>query len=141
MIQEELRDKILQHSRSSKNGIFPQTVTAQASMTNPICGDHVTIGLNIQGGQIVEIGYRASSCALCSAAADVLCLEAHGRDLTQMVEEIIVFEKEVTENKNTEWSKNLGALGLFENVKTVPSRKVCLLLPSLTFRKAALASS
>jgi nitrogen fixation NifU-like protein len=52
--------------------------TAVAEDVNPLCGDRVRLGVAIRGGSIADARFSGDSCAICTAAADVLVEKIHG---------------------------------------------------------------
>ncbi len=52
---------------------------ATAEDVNPLCGDRVRFALRLREGRIAEARHAGDSCAICSAAADVLAELVTGR--------------------------------------------------------------
>jgi nitrogen fixation protein NifU and related proteins len=55
------------------------TVTAED--VNPLCGDRVRLALRLANDTVAEARFTGDSCAICSAAADVLLERIQGRSL------------------------------------------------------------
>ena len=53
--------------------------TAVAEDVNPLCGDRVRIMLKLDGARVTEARFIGDSCAICTAAADVLAELLPGR--------------------------------------------------------------
>lgn len=136
MNQELARDYLIKHSRSEKNGIFPASVTLEAKLTNPVCGDHVELKLHTAGTIIVDIGHKANACAICSASASILCEEVRGKDLDVVLSLADAFERGVTESKENPWPPEIAPLSCFEHLRVNPSRRMCGVLPWIVLRSA-----
>jgi nitrogen fixation NifU-like protein len=50
---------------------------------NPLCGDKITLDLNLKNKTISALGYEVKACVLCQASASVLAAAAPGRDHAQ----------------------------------------------------------
>lgn len=136
MNQEDARKILIEHSRSNKNGVFPDKSDYQAAITNPVCGDHVELKVKCLNGKIIQLGFKAVGCAICNASASLLCVHLEG----QLIEEGILlsdlFQKAIMEPKLSPWPEELRQFLCFEHLRINPARKTCALLPWLTFKKA-----
>jgi len=63
---------ILDHYRNPRNaGVLPDA-TGEISLNNPLCGDKITLTIKEDEGRIVDIGYKATGCAISVASASML---------------------------------------------------------------------
>jgi len=131
---ERSRQVLIDHSRSKKNGEFPSAVTHEGQLTNPLCGDHVTLKLQIENKKILEAGFQAKACAICTASASLLCEDLHGQTVTVAIGMTQDFEANILAELATPWPKALEIFHCFEHLKTNPSRKTCALLPFVALR-------
>jgi nitrogen fixation NifU-like protein len=53
--------------------------TAVAEDVNPLCGDRVRFAIRVQDGAVADARFTGDSCAICTAAADVLTELATGQ--------------------------------------------------------------
>jgi len=53
--------------------------TAVAEDVNPLCGDRVRVMLKVDGGRVADARFTGDSCAICTAASDVLAELLPGR--------------------------------------------------------------
>lgn len=135
MNQDVARNILLNHSRSTKNGVFPETVTHASKITNPFCGDHIELRLFLRGEIIHDLGFKSVACAICSASASLLCQEVKGQALRSVLDSCQLFETAVSE-RETPWPPSLSNLQCFEHLKINHSRKVCALLPWVALKSA-----
>ena len=63
---------------------------------NPLCGDRVTLDLELQDGRVSALGHQVRGCLLCQAAAAVIGARAPGqttvalRETTERLRQLIV---------------------------------------------------
>ncbi|MCM2348717.1 MAG: iron-sulfur cluster assembly scaffold protein [Bacteriovoracaceae bacterium] len=136
MNQEEARKILIEHSRSVKNGIFPESITHDSKITNPICGDHVELKIACDQNEIKKIGFKAVACAICTASTSLLCKEVEGLTTDKALELAGTFETSVLEPQSCAWPVELSRLQCFEHLRVNPSRKACALLPWVALKKA-----
>ena len=102
----------------------------QASVTvdNPLCGDRVTLDLNLADGRVREVGHRVRGCLLCQAAAAAIGRRAPGatpaalRVVARDLGEAIAGAPEAA-------GKSWPELAAFAPVHAHKSRHECVLLP------------
>jgi nitrogen fixation NifU-like protein len=119
-------ERLLDHYRRPRNkgqlaGAGASTVTGQVLVAheyNPLCGDEVTVQVQIEEGRIAEARFDGRGCALCMGAASILTEVVRGRTL----EELASFGKD-------EYLEELGATVRRARLK-------CALLPWMAFRHA-----
>jgi len=56
-----------------------------ADGANQSCGDEVTLTLRLENGVVTEAKHQTRACAVCTAAADLLCERAIGKTPEQLV--------------------------------------------------------
>jgi len=54
--------------------------SGSATITNPLCGDRITVDVRIENGVIKALGHEVRACLLCQAAASMLARRAPGND-------------------------------------------------------------
>jgi nitrogen fixation NifU-like protein len=59
----------------------PPAVTAED--VNPLCGDRVRMTLRLRDGAVEAVRFTGDSCAICTAAADVLAELVEGRSAAE----------------------------------------------------------
>ena len=72
----ELRDLyqevILEHSKARATIRAMQAANRKAEGYNPLCGDHFTVFLDMDGGAIRDISFEGSGCAISKASASMM---------------------------------------------------------------------
>ena len=80
------RDYILEHYRHPHNfGVLEQP-TASYEGANPLCGDRITMQLQVEDGIVTEVGFTGRGCAISQASASLLTDDIRGKPLTEVVD-------------------------------------------------------
>jgi nitrogen fixation NifU-like protein len=126
----ELRDLyqevILEHSKKPRNyGVLP-SANHKAEGFNPLCGDHYTIFVNLQGGAISEIAFQGAGCAISKASASMMTQALKGKSTEEAEAVFTRFHELVTGNSGD--TDALGKLAVFAGVSEFPLRVKCATL-------------
>jgi nitrogen fixation NifU-like protein len=121
------QEVILDHSRSPRNCRALANPTRTAQGTNPLCGDHVTLFVELDGDIIRDISFQGSGCAISKASASILTESLKGRS----VEEVKAMFQQVHDMVTTGEAvgDGLGKLAIFTGVHRFPARVKCAILP------------
>jgi nitrogen fixation NifU-like protein len=113
------RDEILEHYRRPHNfGTLPNP-DASYEGSNPLCGDRITLMLEIgDDGRVSDVAFTGRGCAISQASASLLTDEMRGKSLTDLAR---------LGNQDV-----LDALG----IEISPARLKCALLSVDTLRHA-----
>jgi len=127
----ELRDLyqevILDHNRRPRNfGPLP-AANRQAEGYNPLCGDKVTVFLDVEDGRIRDVSFQGSGCAISTASASLMTEALKGRTVEAARELFDGFRELVTTGEG-EGSPELGKLAVFSGVREFPMRVKCATL-------------
>ena len=78
------RERILDHYKRPRNyGELPDpTFTHEGE--NPVCGDEITVDVNLDGEEISSVAFRGDGCAISQAAASLLTQELPGMTLSEL---------------------------------------------------------
>ncbi len=130
------QEVILDHNRKPRNwGALPDA-THKAEGHNPLCGDHLTLTLKLNGDALDAIGFQGESCAICKASASMMTTTVKGktrRDAEQLVQE---FRDMATGQLDPAGPHHLGRLTVFAGVRDLPTRVKCAILPWHTLHAA-----
>jgi nitrogen fixation NifU-like protein len=70
---------ILDHNRSPRNFRRMEGASRTAEGRNPLCGDHVTIWLRIEGDVIEDVSFVGEGCAISKASASMMTAAIKGK--------------------------------------------------------------
>ena len=136
MLEKLYQEQIIALSRQSKNRVAISNPGLTARIDNPLCGDRVTIDLELKTDIIENIGVTVRGCALCEAASEVLAINASQKNFLAIQDAETGLRNYLSGNSDKPpWAQ----LSVFEPVKDVTSRHECVLLPFVAIRKAFLS--
>jgi len=126
---------ILDLARQSGRTARLERPQASATVDNPLCGDRVTLDLDLADGRVRAVGHKVRGCLLCQAAAAAIAARAPGetgaalRNVAERLERAIREDPAAAEGL---WPE----LGAFAPVHAHKSRHDCVLLPFEALREA-----
>lgn len=80
------RDYILEHYRHPHNFGVLDAPTATYEGANPLCGDRITMQLQVEDGVVTGVGFTGRGCAISQASASLLTDEVKGKPLTAVAD-------------------------------------------------------
>jgi len=135
-LRELYQEVILDHSRKPRNFRVLQHARC-ANGHNPLCGDRVSIFLDIEGGVIREVSFQGNGCAISTASASMMTEALKGKTVEEAQRLFGLFHELVTTGADAHEAEDaLGKLAVFEGVREFPVRVKCATLPWHTFRAA-----
>ncbi len=127
----ELRDLyqevILDHNRKPRNFRVLPEANHRAEGYNPLCGDKVTVFLDVEDDRIRDVAFQGSGCAISTASASLMTEALRGRSVAAARELFQNFHNLVTRGEG-EGSPELGKLAVFGGVREFPMRVKCATL-------------
>lgn len=117
---------IIDHSKSPRNFRVLDGAHRTAQGRNPLCGDQVTLFLQLEGDVIRDISFQGSGCAISKASASLLTESLKGRTTG---EARVIFERIHALVTHGGEGANLGKLAVFAGVHRFPARVKCAILP------------
>jgi nitrogen fixation protein NifU and related proteins len=113
---------------------------ASVKVDNPLCGDRVTLDLDLKDGRVSTRGHQVRGCLLCQAAAAVIGARAPGqtaaalRENTERLRQLIVDGSGAADGAAVDglWPE----LAAFAPVHRHKSRHDCVLLPFAALSRA-----
>jgi nitrogen fixation NifU-like protein len=115
----------------------PQTANREARGNNPLCGDQLTVYLELEGGVVKDVGFQGSGCAISKASASLMTEAVKGRKAEQVEALFDRFHRLLTgEPLPAADAEGLGKLAVFSGVREYPVRVKCATLPWHTVRAA-----
>lgn len=136
-IHELYQQVILDHNRSPRNFRTMENPTCSAEGFNPLCGDHYTVFVRMEGETVADISFDGAGCAISKASASVMSSMLKGKERAEALKTFEAFHELVTrglpEGKDVE---DFGRLGAFAGVSEFPARVKCAILPWHALRSA-----
>lgn len=126
-VEAMYQDLILEHYRKPRNkGVLPGA-TASAHISNPTCGDEVTVEAIFDGGIIRDVRFTGQGCSLAQASASMMTEMAKGASVGAVRRTAAALERLLRREPVTRDA--LGTLIAFEGVARYPARVGCVLMP------------
>ncbi|HEY0728527.1 MAG TPA: SUF system NifU family Fe-S cluster assembly protein [Pyrinomonadaceae bacterium] len=136
-LSELYQQVILDHNKKPRNFRKLDTANRSAEGYNPLCGDHLTVYLDVEGDAVKEIAFEGSGCAISKAAASMMTQAVKGKSKEQAEALFTEFHSMVTGELDEETDENnLGNLKIFAGVREFPVRVKCATLPWHTLHAA-----
>ena len=137
-LDELYQEVILDHNKSPRN--FREIVEAnrRSEGYNPLCGDHVTVYVNLADGVIRDISFKGSGCAISKASASMMTTELKGKSEAEAERVFDTVHKMLTGEMSVEESdlERLGKLKILSGVCKFPARVKCASLAWHTMNAA-----
>ena len=77
-------DIILDHYQNPRNFGKLKTSTSEVELSNPFCGDKLTMQILSKNGEVVDIAFQGEGCAISIASASILTTFAKGKNLDDL---------------------------------------------------------
>ena len=140
-LRELYQTTILDHNRQPRNFRVPECANRSAAGHNPLCGDRVTIHLQLEGDVVKDVGFQGTGCAISTASASLMTQAVKGRTRAEVERLFDAFRELVTSDPRVELdASRVGKLAVLGGVREYPVRVKCATLAWHTLR-AALAGS
>ena len=128
-LRELYQTTILDHNKKPRNFRVPDRVNHDADGFNPLCGDKVTVYLQVENGTISDAGFQGSGCAISTASASMMTEAIKGRPLEEVLALFDSFHNLVTSPALDEpVTEGVGKLTVFAGVREFPMRVKCATL-------------
>ena len=136
-LSELYQQVILDHNKKPRNFRKLESANHSAEGFNPLCGDQLTVYLNLEDDAVKEISFEGSGCAISKAAASMMTQAVKGKSKQEAEQLFTEFHGMVTGELDEEATTNgLGNLKIFSGVREFPVRVKCASLPWHTLHAA-----
>ncbi len=142
-LRELYQEMILDHSRNPRNRGVLEHATHRAEGRNPVCGDQVTVWIDVDdGGVIRKVTFDGKGCAISTASASLMTEALVGRTVEEARRLFAEVHGMLTGDPSGEQAaaasgrEDLGKLEVLSGVKEFPMRVKCASLPWHTFLAA-----
>ena len=136
-LSELYQQVILDHNKKPRNFRKPELPTHTAAGHNPLCGDQLNVYLVVEDGELRDVAFEGSGCAISKASASMMTQAVKGKSKEKAEELFKEFHGMVTGELDEEnQPNNLGNLRIFAGVREFPVRVKCATLPWHTMHAA-----
>lgn len=139
-LRELYQDIILDHGRHPRNFHALAQPSHFAHGHNPLCGDKVTVYLQLAGDRIEDVSFDGRGCAISTASASLMTEILKGKTLAEAEALFRTFHAKVTGGAEPDLAPELEEdserLDPLTGVKTYPARVKCATLAWHAFEAA-----
>jgi nitrogen fixation NifU-like protein len=140
-LDELYQSVILDHNKSPRNFHELPPPARHADGHNPLCGDRLTVWVDLDGETVRDVAFLGNGCAISKASASLMTAAVKGKSRADAIALADEFQKLVTGKLDGEAErKALGKLQALGGVAEFPIRVKCASLAWHTL-KAALAGA
>jgi len=129
---DDLRDLyqevIFDHNRNPRNFRVMENANRKVEGFNPLCGDRLTLYLNVQDGVIKDASFQGSGCAISTASVSLMTEIVKGLTEQEAEQLFEKFRQMTTSNSEEVNLEALGKLAVLAGVREYPARVKCATL-------------
>ncbi len=123
---------ILDHSRRPRGQGRIAAPDAHAEGYNPLCGDRISLDLDLEEDRVAEVVFQGQGCAISQASASILTEAVRGRTVAEARDLAAQMLTLVTGDEAAaaavDFDEQAEALAAFAGVRDYPSRVKCATL-------------
>jgi nitrogen fixation NifU-like protein len=136
------RETILDHYHHPRHRGKIEEPGVTIEGVNPLCGDELTLYLNVKDGTVEDLKIEAKGCSISMASGSMMSEAVHGQPVEQVKHVVDLFKQMMLDkNKEVELPEELEDLEALQGVKKYPVRIKCALLPWNTLLQGIQESS
>lgn len=135
-LRELYQEIIIDHNRNPHNHHEMPNATCEANGFNPLCGDKLTVYLQINNGTIEDASFVGCGCAISQASASLMTDAIHGKTTKEAHEMFERFHHMVTTQEDEAPLLTMDKLAVLAGVRTFPARVKCATLAWHTLEAA-----
>ena len=129
------QEVILDHNRRPRNFRVLPEATVEERGINPLCGDELTLYLQMDGDRIVDASFQGSGCAISRASASMMTTLVMGKTRAEADAMVEQFRGLATGRSETDGDLP-SSLRAFAGVARLPQRVKCAVLAWHTLHAA-----
>jgi nitrogen fixation NifU-like protein len=124
-LKDLYRDIIVDHNRHPRNFREMPQADRRADGFNPLCGDKLTMFVQLDGERIADVSFHGSGCAISVASASLLTESVKGRTVAEAEQLFKQMHQLLTCEDAGIDVASLGKLGALSGVREFPARVKC----------------
>jgi nitrogen fixation NifU-like protein len=136
-LRELYQSVILDHNKRPRNFRAPEGANRTADGFNPLCGDKITVYLELEDDTVKDVGFTGSGCAISTASASLMTQSIKGKRVAEVRQLFDGFHDLVVGDSGEAADlEKLGKLAVFSGVREFPVRVKCATLAWHTMKSA-----
>ena len=133
-IKDLYQEVIVDHNRNPRNFGKLEPVRLSLEGFNPLCGDRLTLYLNLDEERISDISFDGHGCAISIASASLMTEGVKGKSVQEAGAIFTDFHELLTDSTSALDLASMGKLAVLAGVREYPSRVKCATLCWHTLR-------
>lgn len=134
-LNELYQEVILDHNKRPRNFRTIESASHHAEGHNPLCGDRLSLYVQVSGETIEDVAFQGSGCAISKASASLMTDAVKGQTLGATHDLFQRFHQMVTTPLDQP-VENMGKLSVLAGVREFPVRVKCASLCWHTLKAA-----
>lgn len=135
-LRELYQEIILDHYKKPRNHHAIAGATQKAEGYNPLCGDRVTVYLQLDGDVVKDVAFEGSGCAISTASASIMTETLKGKTREEAEALFTQFHDMITGKGPVPDPDQIGKMAVFSGVRAYPVRVKCATLAWHTLKAA-----
>ena len=83
-LRELYQTVILDHNKQPRNFGPLEGANRRANGNNPLCGDQITVMLDVEGDVVKDVRFEGSGCAISTASSSLMTQAVKGKSLSEV---------------------------------------------------------
>jgi nitrogen fixation NifU-like protein len=129
---DELRDLyqevVFDHNRNPRNFRVMEDANRTVDGFNPLCGDRITLYVNVADGVIRDVSFQGQGCAISTASASLMTEIVKGKTAEEAEHLFDLFHCITTGQDESVNLEEVGKLAVLAGVRAYPARVKCATL-------------
>ena len=134
-LRELYQEVVIDHCRHPKNFGELADFTHKLEGYNPLCGDRLTLYLQVEDGLIRDLKFQGVGCAISMASASLMTERLKGKPIAEAMQLFAEFH-ELMLTGATDKEELMGKLMILSGVNEFPTRVKCATLAWHTLKGA-----
>ncbi len=134
-LRELYQEIIIDHNRNPRNHREMLNATSQARGFNPLCGDKLTVYVQVANNIVQDISFVGCGCAISQASASLMTDAMMGKTVSEAHQLFERFHTMLTSDEEIP-ELSLDKLTVLAGVRAFPARVKCATLAWHTFEAA-----
>ncbi len=135
-LRELYQEVIIDHNKNPRNFHKLPCCSHTAEGFNPLCGDKITLYVDVASDKIADISFQGAGCAISTASASLMTEIVKGKKISEAKNIFSVFHDLLMGKENALTPDLMGKLTVLAGVKAYPARVKCATLAWHAFQTA-----
>jgi nitrogen fixation NifU-like protein len=126
-LDELYKEVILDHYKNPRNKRDVPGAGSQCSRNNPLCGDEITVFVNMDGNTVSEVAFQGQGCSISQSSASMMTEAVTGKDVAAALAMAAEFRSMMSGDSDP-GEDEFGELVALKGVVKYPIRVKCAVL-------------